>query len=138
MDSKIRIFSPNGTPLLELQGHTKGVISFSWTGFNNSNQPKRLISGSWDGTARIWSFSSNSNSNASGENVQGKCDLILGPHENGVHVLGLSDGHTIITTSTGESVNDKPANFQVYNINIYEMIIFITILSFVDCRLNTC
>ena len=37
----------------------------------------------------------------------------LGPHENGVHVLGMADGR-ILTTSTGESVNEKPANFQVY------------------------
>ena len=36
----------------------------------------------------------------------------LGPHENGVQVLGLSNG-TIATTSTGESVNGKPANFKL-------------------------
>ena len=33
---------------LTLEGHTKGVISFSWT------SDGMLISGGWDGTARIW------------------------------------------------------------------------------------
>ncbi len=40
------------------------------------------------------------------------CLMELGPHENGVQVLGLSNG-TIATTSTGESVNGKPANFKL-------------------------
>ena len=94
MDSRIRVFDSVGNPLMELNGHQKGVISFSWT------SDGRLISGSWDGTARVWDLNS------------GQCVLTLGPHENGVHVLGLPDGR-IATTSTGESVNDKPANFQV-------------------------
>jgi len=37
--------------------------------------------------------------------------IIIG-HENGVNVLGLANG-TILTTSTGESVNNKPANYQL-------------------------
>lgn len=40
------------------------------------------------------------------------CVQELGPHENGVQVLGLSNG-MLATTSTGESVNGKPANFKL-------------------------
>lgn len=58
------------------------------------------MSGSWDGTAIIWDV-------ANAVALQS-----LGPHENGVHVLSLPNG-LIATTSTGESVDGKPANFQI-------------------------
>lgn len=95
MDSKIRIFSPIGEPMMILEGHSKGVISLSWTSSG------KLISGSWDGTAKVWDLE-----------IGGECLWTLAGHENGVNVLGL-DGGLIVTTSTGESVNDKPANFQI-------------------------
>lgn len=38
--------------------------------------------------------------------------MTLPNHENGVHVLGLRNS-TIVTVSTGESVNGKPANFRL-------------------------
>ena len=101
MDTKIRVYDLIGNPLAELTGHSKGVISFSWSVAGH------LISGSWDGTARVWKLS-NENNMLTYQHL-----FSLGPHENGVHVLGLPDGR-ILTTSTGESVNDKPANFQVY------------------------
>jgi len=95
-DSIIRIFSPRtGELMLELEGHKKGVISFSWTSTG------QLISGSWDGTAKVWDLAAG-----------GECVLTLPNHENGVNVLGLENGQ-IVTTSTGENVNDKPANFYV-------------------------
>jgi WD40 repeat protein len=94
-DSIIRIFdSGNETLVSSLRGHAKGIISFSWTIEN------KLLSGSWDATARIWDIESST------------CLYILDSHENGVHVLGLPSG-MIVTTSTGEAVNGKPANFQV-------------------------
>lgn len=102
MDSKIRIFDSIGNPIHEIIGHEKGVISFSWTSTGD------LISGSWDGTARLWSLEQSSMT----QMVQSQCKFILGSHENGVHVLGLPDGR-IVTTSTGEAVNEKPANFKV-------------------------
>eukprot|EP01041_Mallomonas_annulata_P006848 gene6848-13870_t len=91
-DCMIRIFDTMGNLLGTLKGHEKGVISFSWT--NNYN----LISGSWDGTARVWDIST------------GTCIQVLGGHENGVHVLGLPDG-SIATTSTGEQVDGRPGNY---------------------------
>jgi phospholipase A-2-activating protein len=94
MDSHIRIFDSAGNMVGKLEGHSKGIISFSWT----SNG--LLISGSWDGQARIWNI-------ATLASVQ-----FLGPHENGVHVLGLSNS-LVATVSTGESVDGKPANFKL-------------------------
>ena len=95
MDSVIRVYDTIGNPSMVLEGHEKGIISFSWTASG------LLISGSWDGTAKIWDLNQN-----------GALVNTLGPHENGVHVLGLSDGR-IATTSTGEAVNGKPANFKL-------------------------
>lgn len=46
-------------------------ICFGWA---------QLISGSWDGTAKVWDVAS------------GSCLVTLGGHENGVCVLGLPDG----------------------------------------------
>ncbi len=59
-----------------------------------------LISGSWDGTARVWDLRTHA------------CVFVLDKHENGVHVLGLSN-NTIATVSTGESVNGRPANYRL-------------------------
>ena len=75
-------------------------MSFSWT------HDFRLVSGSWDGTARVWDL-------ASGENT-----LTLGGHENAVNVLCLTENETpepdlLATVSTGESVNSQPANFKM-------------------------
>ena len=95
-DSNIRVFHPQTAELLlKLDGHGKGVISFSWTSSN------KLVSGSWDGTARIWDL-----------DLGGACLMTLEGHENGVSVLGLSGG-ALLTTSTGENVNGKPANFSL-------------------------
>lgn len=93
-DSFIRIFEPSGNLQQVLQGHTKGVISFGWT------SSFHLLSGSWDGTCRIWDLSSFT------------CLHVLGPHENGVTVLGLPNG-LIVTSSTGEAVNNRPANYKI-------------------------
>jgi phospholipase A-2-activating protein len=53
-------------PLRALQGHEGGVISLRW-----DHAGTRLLSGSWDGTARIWDIATS------------ECIAILPGHENG-------------------------------------------------------
>jgi len=92
-DGVVRIYTSEGALLKELRGHEAGVISFSWAG-------ALLVSGSWDGTARVWDLST-------GMEVKK-----LPGHENGVSVLGLSQ-NVVATASTGEKVGDRPANFKL-------------------------
>lgn len=96
MDSVVRIFDQDGNLQGQLKGHSKGVIAFSWV----PGVPNQLVSGSWDGQAILWDIESEQQL------------MTFGPHENGVHVLAVSKD-TLITTSTGESVDGKPANFQI-------------------------
>ena len=76
-----------GNLVKTLIGHEKGVISLSWTGDCS------LLSGSWDGTGRMWDISN------------GTCIRTFPQHENGVHIISLSNSDTIVTTSTGEQVS---------------------------------
>ena len=95
MDSNIRLFDTATSSMLGLlEGHSKGIISLNWT--DNGY----LLSGSWDGTAKVWDVENR------------KCIKTLSNHENGVHIIGLSSG-LVVTTSTGESVNNKPANYKI-------------------------
>jgi WD40 repeat protein len=70
--------------LRALQGHEGGVISLRW-----DHTGTRLLSGSWDGTARIWDIATS------------ECIAILPGHENGklvcmrlLHLLLLSAADT--------------------------------------------
>ena len=86
-DGIIRVFGPDHAPLKELRGHANNVSSLAWLelaatsdGGSNSggnNIPPLLLSGSWDGTARIWNLQT------------GSCLATLDNHENGVEVAGL-------------------------------------------------
>ena len=100
MDCKIRIFNYQFEEVIRLEGHTKGVISF--TKYNDY-----LISGSWDGSARLWDL------------TLFQCIKAFEGHENGVNVLSLGEG-TLVTTSTGEAVNNKPCHFyiRIWNISM--------------------
>jgi len=82
LDKLIRIFTNEGALVRVLSGHTGGVISLGWT-LNNM-----LLSGSWDGSAKIWDI------------LTGTCVQTFGEHENGVCVLGLPNAQ-IATGSTG-------------------------------------
>lgn len=93
MDSNIRIYNFEFNEIARLEGHSKGVISLSV-------YEDLLVSGSWDGTARLWNL------------LTFECEKCFEGHENGVHVLALADGK-LITTSTGEAVNNKPCHFFV-------------------------
>jgi phospholipase A-2-activating protein len=94
MDKKIRMYSEDGILVSILTGHEGGIISFGFTSDGH------LISGSWDGTARIWDLK------------KALCIGVLSGHENGVCVLGLPNG-TIVTGSTGKQVGNTVVDFQL-------------------------
>jgi len=74
-DTIIRIFSSSNELILTLEGHEKAVTSLSW--LTVPNRHPILVSGSWDGTAKLW-------------NIQtGMCLATLTGHENTVTVQGL-------------------------------------------------
>jgi hypothetical protein len=94
MDKSIRVYSLDGTLVRTLVGHDHGVISLDWTASGE------LISGSWDGTAKIWNIS------------DGTCVHTLPGHENGVNVLALPNG-SIVTASTGRQEGDTVVDFKI-------------------------
>mmetsp|Transcript_15409 Transcript_15409/g.23236 ORF Transcript_15409/g.23236 Transcript_15409/m.23236 type:complete len:803 (-) Transcript_15409:116-2524(-) len=93
MDNMVRLYDSEGNVVSILSGHTKAAISFSWA------PEYKLVSGSWDGTARIWDVES------------GSCIGTFDGHENGVHVCCIDT--TLIAVSTGEQIDQKPANFKI-------------------------
>jgi phospholipase A-2-activating protein len=95
MDKAVRIYSLEGTLISILRGHEGGVISLAFTG-----DGKHLLSGSWDGTARVWDLAT------------AKCIHTLSGHENGVCVLGLPDG-VVVTGSTGRQEGNSVVDFQL-------------------------
>ena len=110
MDKCIRVFDGLTSELLvTLEGHEKGVISLSWlvqSAVVFEPGKLQLVSGSWDGSARIWDMQTT------------VCEHILSGHENGVNVLGIQSAphlgfDLVVTTSTGESINSTPVNFQI-------------------------
>ncbi|CAM9388989.1 unnamed protein product [Pylaiella littoralis] len=94
MDKLVRVYDHLGKQHRALQGHEGGVISFSWTAGG------QLLSGSWDGSAKVWDVAS------------GACLVTLGGHENGVCVLGLPDGK-LVTGSTGRQDSGRVVDFQI-------------------------
>lgn len=95
MDKKIRVFGLEGERVALLEGHEAGVISLAL-----SADGRRLLSGSWDGTARVWDLQTK------------QCLQVLPGHENGVCVLELPDG-SLVTGSTGRQVGNSVADFQL-------------------------
>lgn len=107
-DSKIRIFDATTHVLLKtLQGHSKPVTSLSWVSNATSASKQYLISGSWDGTAKIW-------------NVETAAMLATLPdHENSVCVAGLPSSMAtectffVATGSAGIAQNNQIMNHSV-------------------------
>eukprot|EP01040_Poterioochromonas_malhamensis_P013893 gene13893-15331_t len=85
MDTKIHIFDLLNNLISTLEGHFKGVISFSW--LSSCLYPAHLLSGSFDGVAILWNLNNFQQIRS------------FGPHESSVHVLGLSN-NLIATTSS--------------------------------------
>jgi len=83
-DHKIRIFDVNTHELLKvLEGHEKPVTSLDIMHFDQEQVV--LVSGSWDGTAKLWNMQT------------GTCLTTLHNHENTVSVCALP---TVTSTST--------------------------------------
>eukprot|EP00753_Platysulcus_tardus_P005788 PLAT13698.1.p1 GENE.PLAT13698.1~~PLAT13698.1.p1 ORF type:complete len:824 (-),score=325.08 PLAT13698.1:1429-3900(-) len=93
-DNCIRVYDMENNPLGLLSGHDSHVSSLAWAADG------RLLSGSWDGTARVWDLST------------GKCEEVLEGHENSVCVLGLPNGD-IVTGSTGKQSGSTIVDFQI-------------------------
>ncbi|KAL3783969.1 hypothetical protein HJC23_013349 [Cyclotella cryptica] len=111
-DGKIRVMDGNTHQLkFTLEGHTNAVTSLSWvppppprsvsTAAVGANTVPWLVSGSWDGTAKLWDVFSSSSSSP-------KCLGTLPGHENTVSVAGLPSAdepmvRNIVTVSAGRA-----------------------------------
>ena len=76
-DQRIVLIDLEGSPVLEFSGHTGAVNSLSQASANE------LVSGSWDGTAKIW------------DTETGQCKHSMEGHSHAVSVLTLANGITI-------------------------------------------
>ena len=76
-DHRIVMIDLEGNPTLEFTGHEGAVNSLSQA------VPNELVSGSWDGTAKIWDVET------------GQCKHTLEGHSHAVSVLTLPNGITI-------------------------------------------
>jgi WD40 repeat protein len=79
-DKKIYHIDSFGNPSILFEGHEGAVNSLSQA------IPEELVSGSWDGTARVW------------DTKTGECKYVLEGHSHAVSVLVLPNG-IIITGS---------------------------------------
>ena len=84
-DRKIMHIDGEGNPAMLFEGHENCVNSLS------QSTADELVSGSWDGTARVWDAAS------------GQCKAVLEGHQHAVAVLSLPNG-IIITGSQDKSI----------------------------------
>jgi len=122
-DALVRIFNKEHKLVRTLAGHEKAVTSLSWLILPSNTKMKYpiLISGSWDGTARLWDV------------MNGSCIANLTGHENTVNVLGLpplsnlsDDGNSevtrIVTGSAGVAHGNiiKDHKIRIWNVAFAE------------------
>jgi phospholipase A-2-activating protein len=104
-DAVIRAFDAHHhAPLGEMNGHEKAVTSFAWSG-------DYLLSGSWDGTAKVWDWRDQ------------HLIATLGGHENSVCVASVStvdNVHTIATGSAGIAQNNAISgqSIRIWQVNV--------------------
>lgn len=90
-DGILRVFDARHGRVAELPGHTGAVTSLAWLETSGPG-PALVVSGSWDGTARIW--------DGLGGGGGGRCVAVLPGHENTVSVAGIGPDR-LATTSAG-------------------------------------
>jgi phospholipase A-2-activating protein len=109
-DFLIRIFSPNHELIHSLKGHSNVISSLDVLELPNGNDNGNgssnqvLVSGSWDGTAKLWNIQS------------GTCLATLDGHENTVSVAALPplDGVARLATgSAGLAQNNAIVNHKI-------------------------
>ncbi len=124
-DCHIRVFdSISKKRLFLLKGHDKPVTSLSLLQFSNADNADNddavyLVSGSWDGTAKVWNLKN------------GSCCATLDGHENTVSVQGLPPPPTAMSSSssttriarlaTGSAGIAQGNTISDYKIRIYEL-----------------
>ena len=84
-DRKIMHVDAQGNPTKQFEGHENCVNSVS------QSVPEELVTGSWDGTARIWDTNT------------GQCKHVLQGHQHAVSVLSLPNG-IVITGSQDKAI----------------------------------
>ena len=84
-DKRIIRVDLEGNPVKEFLGHENVVNSLS------QSIPEEIVSGSWDGTARIWNTTT------------GACKKVMEGHSHAVSVLSLANG-IIITGSQDKTI----------------------------------
>jgi len=104
-DNNIRIFNSKHELVSTLCGHDKPVTSLSWVTLCSSTNKTYLVSGSWDGTAKLWNV-------FGGGIINQECVCTLPDHENTVCVLGLSDG-CVATGSAGVAQGSTIVNHKI-------------------------
>eukprot|EP01029_Cantina_marsupialis_P024093 TRINITY_DN6116_c0_g1_i1.p1 TRINITY_DN6116_c0_g1~~TRINITY_DN6116_c0_g1_i1.p1 ORF type:complete len:741 (+),score=174.72 TRINITY_DN6116_c0_g1_i1:195-2417(+) len=95
LDNIIRIYDSNGVKLKELSGHEKGVISLCW------GPTGHLISGSWDGNAKVWNI------------LLGSCLETLESEENGVSCCSLPGGEIVTGTTGRKNQYDQHVDYKI-------------------------
>ncbi len=94
-DTHVRIFDRQSNERLFLcKGHEKPVTSLSFLQCSNGEE-LFVVSGSWDGTAKIWNLST------------GFCCATLDGHENTVSVQGLPPVVAATSTSSSSSISNS-------------------------------
>ena len=120
-DGNIRIYRSNGGGHIDLvctlEGHEKNVSSLTVLQLSSesktvtSSRPKALlVSGSWDGTARIWHIQrneSNNNNNNNDNGIKYDCLFTLPGHENTVSVHGLPPPPLTSSPNNNNSITNK-------------------------------
>jgi len=107
-DGNVRLFHSSTHELIAvLEGHTNAVTSLSWIASSSTgkDQSPWMVSGSWDGTAKIWSINPTGSNNNS---LTATCLCTLSGHENTVSVAGLpaeSDSIRKLVTVTAGVAN---------------------------------